>query len=210
DQYLRLFVLDFKTGALVRTIDTTIPYAFAGSMLNATIDTDSDYQDDVVYIPYVKRTGTSPNFSWTEGGIGRLVTREDLNGNDIRAEGNTALNPANWRWSVVMDNIGPVTSSVANLINKNRGELWLYFGTGRYYFEQGVNTDDATGQRQIFGIKEPCFSRAGFDSNCGLFRSFCTTPTTSNPCGDLRNVTDMANAPSNPTVVGYNGWYIKL
>ncbi len=218
DQNLRLFVLDLKTGSLVRTIDAKdasnndITNAFAGSMLNTTIDTDSvpDYQDDVVYIPYVKMTGTSPNLSWTNGGIGRLVTKEDLNGNDISATGNTALNPANWAWSVVMDNIGPVTSSVAHLINKNRGELWLYFGTGRYYFEQGVNTDDAIGQRQIFGMKEPCYSTSGFNSACTTPRSFCATPTTSNPCGELTNVTNIANVPSDPAAAGYHGWYINL
>lgn len=212
DQNLRLFVLDLKTGQLATTnpIDTGIQFAFAGSMLNANIDTDIDYQDDVVYIPYVKREGTSPNFTWTNGGVGRLVTKEDLNGNDISATGNTALNPANWAWSVVMDNIGPVTSAVANLINKSRGELWLYFGSGRYYFEQGVNTDDATGQRQIFGIKEPCYSTSGFNSACTTTRSFCATPTTSNPCGDVRNVTDIANVPSDPTAAGYHGWYINL
>jgi type IV pilus assembly protein PilY1 len=152
-------------------------------MLNVTIDTDLDYQDDVVYIPYVKKDVTT----WTQGGVGRLLTNE-------------STSPSDWDWSPVMDNIGPVTSAVVNLQNKKRGELWLYFGTGRYYFELANNTDDATGQRQIFGIKEPCFNTAGLDSTC----------TTSRTIGELTDVTVIANVPSDPTVAGYNGWYINL
>ncbi len=207
DQNLRLFVIDLKTGALLREIDTSVSNAHAGSMLNNNIDTDIDYQDDVVYVPYVKRcdatipnvcTSTTPR-TWTNGGIGRLVTKEDLTGTDFTSTGSTALNPANWAWSAVIDNIGPVTSSIASLQNQKRGELWLYFGTGRYYFELGNNTDDATGQRHIFGIKDPCFlTVGGFDSSC----------THSRVLSDLTDVTDIANVPSSGASI--NGWYISL
>ena len=59
DQNLRLYILDLKTGSLVRTINTGIQYAFAGSMINSTMDADlnpvPDYQDDAIYIGYTKR-----------------------------------------------------------------------------------------------------------------------------------------------------------
>ncbi len=126
-------------------IDTGIQYAFASSMLNSTNDLDINYKDDVVYIGYVKRTGSSPNYTWTDGGVGRLITKEDSN-------------PNNWVWSQVIDGIGPVTSSIAQLENKSKGILWLFFGTGRYFFEQGTNVDDADNQRRLFAMKEPCFS----------------------------------------------------
>lgn len=188
DQNLRLFILDLKTGtqATPAPIDTGVQFAFAGSMLNVTIDPDLDYQDDVVYVPYVKRAGDG---TWTQGGIGRLLTKEDPI-------------PTNWAWSAVMDNIGPVTSAVANLQNKRKGALWLYFGTGRYFFEKGSDTDDGTGRRRLFGIKEPCFSSSGFDHTC----------TTSVSDTDLRNVTNISNVPSGSTAdsADFKGWYINL
>jgi type IV pilus assembly protein PilY1 len=189
DQNLRLFVLNLKDGSLERNIDTTVPFAFAGSMLSATNDPDINYKDDVVYIGYVKRTGSSPNYTWTDGGIGRLITKEDIN-------------PNNWVWSQVIDGIGPVTSSVAQLQNQRKGILWLYFGTGRYFFEQASTTDDADNQRRLLGIKEPCFSVSGFNTSC--------TSTVS--IGSLTNVTSIGSIPSEDTAnsSGFNGWYINL
>jgi type IV pilus assembly protein PilY1 len=189
DQNLKLFVLDLKTGSLQRTIDTGIPFAFASSMINSTNDPDINYKDDVVYIGYVKRTGSSPNYTWTDGGIGRLITKEDTN-------------PNNWVWSQVIDGIGPVTSSIATLQNKNLGILWLFFGTGRYFFEEGSTTDDADSQRDLFGIKEPCFSLSGLNINC----------TTTVSTGTLTDVTSISNVPSESTAnsSSFKGWYLNL
>jgi len=182
DQNLRLFVLDLKTGSLVRTIDTSIANAFAGSMLNVTHDTDQDYQDDVVYIPYVRKDAAAG--TWTQGGVLRLSTKEDTS-------------PNNWAVSTVMDGIGPVTSSVVKLQNDKKNTLWLYFGTGRYYFEQTAIVDDADGQRNLFGIKEPCFSSSGFDKNCTSSAAFASlTDVSSNPSAD-------------PSLIPA-GWYINL
>jgi len=205
-------VLDLKTGNLERTVDTGIQYAFAGSMLNSTVDFDLDYQDDVVYIGYVKKctatTTVCTSGTWTDGGVGRLITKSDTS-------------PGSWAWSQVMDGIGPVTSSVVQLQHKIKGTSWLFFGTGRYYYTlQGGVIDDADGQRTLFGIKEPCFSISGLDSSCISSKSFCSTPCSnplSNPpctsptsCGDIKNVTDIANIPSDPDDPAFKGWYINL
>ncbi|MFH0932939.1 MAG: hypothetical protein V1832_01305 [Nitrospirota bacterium] len=189
DQNLRLFVLDLKDGSLQRTIDTSIPFAFAGSMLSATNDPDVDYKDDVLYIGYVKRTGSSPNYTWTDGGVGRLITKEDPD-------------PNNWVWSQVIDGIGPVTSSVAQLQNQSKGILWLFFGTGRYFFEQGSTTDDADNQRRLFAIKEPCFSLSAINTSCTSIVSL----------GTLTNVTSIGSVPSENTAnsASFTGWYINL
>lgn len=225
DQNMKLFVLDLKTGVIATTapIDTGITYAFAGSMLNATHDSDTDYQDDAVYIPYVKKCTatndicTNDGTSWTNGGISRLLTKEDLDGNDVSSIGSTALNPNNWAWNRVIDNVGPVTSAVARLEKKSAGLMWLYFGTGRYSFVQGSAVDDADTRRMLFGIKDPCFSTSGFDTNCTTLRTFCATPCTNPsacteplPCGELTNVTNVANTPSNPEDSSFKGWYINL
>jgi type IV pilus assembly protein PilY1 len=202
DQNLRLYVMDLQLGpAALYEIDTGIPYAFAGSLLNANDDVDLDYQDDAVYIPYVRREVPlvgSP--TWTKGGVVRLLTKEDMDGTNLSSTGTTALNPSNWTASTVMEDIGPVTSSVARLHNMVKHQHWVYVGEGRYYFEQGANTDDATNQRKIIGFKDPCFTLSGFDYAC----------TTTRSVGDLVNVTNIADVPSNPDASGYNGWYINM
>ena len=152
---------NLKTGAEVQTIDTGIPNAFAGSMINAVADFNLDYQDDAVYVGYVKKVGSGTSATWTDGGVGRILT------------GNTTPTNASggsWKWSKVIDGtatypIGPVTSSVARLQNTNLDTNWLFFGAGRYFFENpptGTNTtpeiDDADGQRRLFGVKDPCFA----------------------------------------------------
>jgi type IV pilus assembly protein PilY1 len=184
DQNLKIFILDLKSGSLLRTIDTGITNAFAGSMLNTSLDTDLDYQDDVVYIPYVEKD-TVAN-TWTDGGVLRISTHEDID-------------PTHWDWSKVIDGIGPVTSTVAKLQNKRKGQLWLYFGTGRYYFEQDT-PDDPTGQGQIIGIKEPCYSSTGFDPTCN----------SDQPFAGLTNVTNIAAVPADPDIAGFKGWYVNL
>lgn len=204
DQNLRLFVVDLKTGALLRTIDTGIQYAFAGSMINATLDvadiTSNNitglYNDDVVYIGYTKRAGSSPNYTWTDGGVGRLVTLDS-------ATGLESTDVTKWTWSRVLDGIGSVTSSVTKLENVKTHILWLYFGTGRYYYELASTTDDADSQRRLFGIKEPCF---------GTDNKLDKTCTTTVSFSDLTNVTSLGSVPSETTANGssFKGWYINL
>lgn len=199
DQNLRYFVLDLKTGDLLRTIDSGEPYAFSGSLVNGSHDVNwgdesGKYQDDVVYTPFTRRTSSSP-FTWTVGGVGRLITKE-------------RINPADWVWNKVVDNIGPVTAAVGKLDNINTGKMWLYFGTGRYYYALGTTLDDATGQRKVFGIKEPCVSKiAGSESL--TFDIACTSTVTT---ASLTNVTNIANVPTETTADGaaFKGWYIDL
>jgi type IV pilus assembly protein PilY1 len=206
DQNLQLFVLDLKTGSTVTVIDTGIANAFAGSILNANFDSDLDYQDDAVYIPYVKKCTSTTTYctanTWTDGGVLRLLTNANLNGNDVSATGNTALNPGNWRYSKVMDGIGPVTSAVTRILNKNTGKLRLYFGTGRYFFRSSTGTDDPSTQRHLFGIVEPCYD--------GSYKAVCLDNITSN---DLtRNVSELGPVDLTTTAGSSDteGWYITL
>ena len=148
---LKLFVLDLKTGVhCCDDIDTGIPYAFGGSLYNATLDTErgapqtlGHYSDDVLYLGYTKKNSTSG--TWTDGGVLRIVTKE-------------SAAPADWEVSTVLDNIGPVTSAIAKLQDRKRGHLWLYFGSGRFFYKMGSDIDDPDGQRTIYGLKEPCYT----------------------------------------------------
>jgi type IV pilus assembly protein PilY1 len=202
NQNLKFFVLNLKTGAVAQTIDTTIGHAFAGSMINAVADFNLDYQDDALYVGYVKRAGSSGNYTWTDGGVGRILTTNA-----------TPSNSGVWKWSPVIDGIGPVTSAVARLQNINYGTNWLFFGTGRYFFENpatGTNTtpeiDDATGQRRLFGLKDPCFISNFISPTCTSSVTFSTSDTA------FPNVTSIASVPTEDTAnsAGFKGWFISL
>jgi Tfp pilus tip-associated adhesin PilY1 len=204
DQDLRLFIFDLMKGPTTGNsweVDTGIPNAFAGSMLNSTMDVDLDYQDDAVYIPYVKKASDG---TWTSGGVGRLLTNSKLTGANEDA---TALNPSHWVWGKIMDGIGPVTSSVVRLEKQDKSVLWVYFGSGRYYYEKSDQIDDATGQRRLFGVKDPCFSYGSFAPAC--LDSDVTNDNTLT-ISALTDVTDVADVPSNPDDAGYKGWYVNL
>ena len=86
DQALKLFLLDLKTGILATPpINTGITYAFGGSLSNGNIDYDVDYQDDALYLGYTTAETKPPDADtkWTNGGVIRLFTNEDLNGTDV-------------------------------------------------------------------------------------------------------------------------------
>ena len=201
DQTLKFFVLDLKTGALVRAIDTGIANAFAGSLTNSTDDPELDYQDDVIYVGYVKKVPSGT--TWTEGGVGRLVTKENSD-------------PTQWVWSKVIEgndadnvnDIGPVTSAITKIQNTRTQTLWLSFGSGRYYFEDAGIVDDPDSQRRIFGMKEPCFISGALDPNCTTTRTLVDRVLPGTP--GFVNVTTVGAALADSTPADYYGWYINL
>jgi len=187
DKTLKLFILDLQTGALLRTIDTSIANAFAGSISNNAIDLErtllpsssGTYQDDAVYIGYVQNT--------TNGGVLRLVINDDID-------------PANWTWSKVFDDgqIGPVTTSVVNLLDRQTGSLWLYFAEGRYFYKK----DDLATQRKLFGVKDPCY-----DGTTNSFSATCM----SDPFKllNLSNLKDQTTTIST-SLTTENGWFVSM
>ncbi|UFS69638.1 pilus assembly protein PilY [Geomonas sp. RF6] len=161
-QQLRFFVVDLKTGELVKQIDTGIANAFSGSLTGGAIDADrwdpislGNYQDDAVYVGYVKQTGTST--AWTDGGLGRIMINRD------QGEEPTTANLQSdevWKWSTILEGIGPVTTAISRLQDRKNRNLWLYGGTGRYFYRDSVGLDDNTSRRMLFGVKEPCYNKA--------------------------------------------------
>jgi len=189
DQELKLHILNLRgTGGgqpvIERVMPTGITDAFAGSMINATNDSDLDYSDDAVYIPYVQKKGAE----WNSGGVLRLLTNEK--------------SPGFWPNPVaVISGVGPVTSGVGRLQDQKKGELWLYFGTGRFFFDTPIDKDDPTSIQQLYGIKDPCFnSIMGMVPGC--------TDKNSDMAAPLIDVTDVNNAPNDAS--GIRGWYINL
>lgn len=186
-QNLKLFVLDLKTGNLLRMIDTGIQNAFGGSLINSTLDEDrwnplspGFYQDDVVYFGFTQRDGNTTN--WTKGGVLRLFTKE-------------SKDPSDWVVSKVIDKIGPVTAGVKKLQDTKNKKLWLFFGEGRYFFK----SDDPSNQRAIYGVMEQHYT-----SNNVLDYT--------NAVGVLGK-SDLQNQTTNPSFVldpNKKGWFINL
>lgn len=194
DQNLKLFVLDLKTGTLVKTFDLgsdlNLPNSFGGSLYNASLDTDrwaitssGRYSDDIIYLGYTKKDTSTD--TWTKGGVIRIVTKDSADPND-------------WTISKVIDDIGPVTAAVTKLQDRKNKTLWLYFGTGRFFYKTATEVDDAQGQRAIYGIKDGCYSITDD------IASGCSVSTLSE--GDLLNQTTTIN----PLTAASKGWYINL
>jgi type IV pilus assembly protein PilY1 len=137
---LKFFVVDLRTGELAATIPTGLLNAFAGPMGGAGIDVDRNYQDDALYVGYSQQGSGG---AWS-GGVLRLVTGENTD-------------PSRWQVSKVIDGLGPVTSGIARLQDTRNHNLWLYFGTGRYFFNQ----DDMTDRRSLYTIQQGTLSLNG-------------------------------------------------
>jgi len=208
DQNLKVFIVDIKTGELLRTIDTGVAKAFAGTLSTSWIDTDRTnqasngyYSDDVVYIGYTKKAADG---TWTEGGVLRLQTKEDPN-------------PANWALSTLISGTGPITTSVTKLQDRKNKLLWVYFGTGRYFYKQ--DDPSTTVQQKLYGVKEPCYSTADRGGRFpvtvlnvagGSYNDMDPNCTDSVPSGLVNQSGDASTAPADSLAATASGWYIAL
>ncbi|MDX1778570.1 MAG: PilC/PilY family type IV pilus protein, partial [Thermodesulfobacteriota bacterium] len=143
-----LFIVDLKTGKLVRLIVLDGTTGFLSGFIS--IDYDLDYNTDIIY------TGSSL-FSQEEwrGAVYRLSTRRctDITCND--PEGwHYSTNPDNWTFSQVITTLQPITAP-PNASLDEKHNLWIYWGTGRYYGFLDHNNRGV--QNRFFAIKDPCF-----------------------------------------------------
>lgn len=239
DQNLMIFVIDLKDGTLLSKnssnapgpIDTGIPLAFAGPVKSGVIDTDrwnintagkGNYQDDAVYFGYTKAAGSgtaADPYLWTKGGVLRIVIPENTDPD--------AIDTSKWKISKVIDDIGPVTTSIAKLQDRKNHNLWLYFGSGRYFYQ----SDDSTNQQRIYGVKDLCYKAtvaracySGSDnttSNDDIDDCLCADSSvspSSPPSGvsvlDGNNIssalTDQSGSSISDALSIDNGWYVNL
>lgn len=237
DQNLKIYIVDLNSGPTFTKCtaagqsgcnfwvkDTRIPFAFANSLNSAAIDLDrwnsnkaGYYSDDVVYITYTKaelKTYASPyktdkqypvsSTAWTKGGVVRLVTNNDPD-------------PFNWFTSSLIDDVGPITTSIGKIQDRTANKLWVFFGEGRYLYP-GDETDI---NRRFFGVADPCFTNYGDaiptgsknpdnnDINFALGKTVATCPAVS--FGSLQNQTTPAAVGSaGETAALTYGWYINM
>lgn len=213
DQNLKLFVVDLGASTpLVKdtnywVIDTGIKRAFAGSILSAAIDTDrwnsssdGNYQDDALYIGYSKANiadgaSITNDTTWTDGGVIRVLTKEDTN-------------PMHWVVSPVISGIGPVTTGIAKLQDRKNKKLWLFFGTGRFYY----GGDDTTSQRYIMGVQDRCYTSANvIDKNCDT-TSLADAGLASTGKGKVLGLGNLSSQTTinDTSLADKLGWYIAL
>jgi len=145
NQDLKFFVLNLKTGALAQTIDTTtggtITNAFAGSMINSVADFNLDYQDDAIYVGYVKKGGERNIRHMDRRGRGKNPDRE--HDADQRKRRQLEVEPRDRR-----NRSGHLRGGQAPE-HQLRHELAV-FRNGRYFFENpptGTNTTPEIGRR---------------------------------------------------------------
>lgn len=127
DQRAKIYIANPFTGAVIRKIEipddnTAITNIFAA-------DWGLDYSVDLIYF------GTYDNFDG--GKIYRINTHQNTN-------------PVGWTLHQVIDLGKPVTAE-GSVATDGRGNLWIYFGTGKYF----TTIDVADTTEQVFvGIKD--------------------------------------------------------
>lgn len=217
DQNLKIYIVDlnatmpFTKGVNYWVKDTGIPYAFANSLSGAAIDLDrwsslkdGYYSDDVVYVTYTKASlvnaGSPPkNYpasatAWNKGGVLRLLT-------------NNNPDPSTWVVSSLIgsnNDVGPITTSVGRMQNRNTKKLWVYFGEGRYFFPG----DEMSTQRKFFGVEDPCYKQYSDSTNYALGTTVASCPEIS--IGDLQDQTAASGTPAATLDVGKKGWYVNM
>lgn len=202
-EYGQVYVVNLKTGALVRKITLTDRYAFMGDP--TVYDLPRNYVTDGIYIGE-----TYYSLGW-KGKLYRLLTY-----------GNS--DPTTWVVSVLYDPGKPVlVKPTATMDKSNR--LWIYFGTGRF-FSSGTSSDqtDTTAQA-LYGIKESgpngCWTGSAWRASCSATVPSTALLNTTNisvavggaltctACG-ATNLTDLVSNVINPTSGEKEGWVIDL
>jgi Tfp pilus tip-associated adhesin PilY1 len=141
----RIYMIDLKamadkTTTALKDQSGTSPPAFydeydKNSFVSdiVSVDLDLDYKTDVVYFGIVK------DFDVYKGKMRRIVIEDDLN-------------PDHWDSdSTLFDAQKPITSAPAIGRDKD-GNVWVYFGTGRFFNRADITYSD---QQSFYGIKEP-------------------------------------------------------
>jgi Tfp pilus tip-associated adhesin PilY1 len=141
-----VYVLNLKTGALVRKIDMKDAVGeddidgydvFMADPIS--VDLHVDYQVDSAYIGATYCTLNT-------------CDADDWKGKMFRININENTNVAEWTYSTMMSLDRPVTAAPTAAVDMfNR--LWIYFGTGRYFNQD--DREDLTTTQNLFGVWDP-------------------------------------------------------
>ncbi len=148
NQPASLFVVDLKTGDLVKVFEGTEGNSFMSSPVS--VDANLDFNTDVIYV------GES-HFSKQEwqGKMYRLSTKV-CSGEACKDPDrwNYSADPDKWTFSTLFSSPQPITAA-SNASFDECQNLWVYFGTGRDYSIS--DSSDSSSAHHFFGIKDPCY-----------------------------------------------------
>ncbi|MGB9916930.1 MAG: pilus assembly protein [Candidatus Hydrothermia bacterium] len=208
NQNAYFYILDLKTGALLRKIQ--IPYpsnqtqgAFCGNPIS--VDVKLDYSCDIIYLPvtYIERSG---NTNIEKGALYRIVT------------GNST-NPQAWSLSMAIRLDRPVTSGTAASMDEY-GNLWVFFGSGKYFTDQD-EIDSRT--NYLLGFKDQYWNGGWTSATSPSYAlsdllnatNINVRVDTSTGSATVENVQGLPNNLSFEAFVDsvnrrYKGWYVEL
>jgi type IV pilus assembly protein PilY1 len=212
--YGQIYVVDLKDGTLVKKMvaDATEPYSFMGDPV--AYDFPLNYATDVAYIG--KATYLKPTAKWA-GKIFRLLMQDP----------STSLptsDSTKWTLSVLFNPQKPVLVKPTATFDKSNN-LWIYFGTGRY-FSVGANSDQTDVSLQAYyGIKDSgtngCWTGSGWKPTCSTSLSnsnlFNATSTAVSDTGSLTGCSCGAGATTFSNLIknvinsaSNEGWVVDL
>jgi type IV pilus assembly protein PilY1 len=132
-----VYILNAKTGALVRKVDM------------ATVD--SDINNKKVFMADPITVDLSVDYQVDKGYIGATYYNAGWLAKMFRFNVNEDSNPNNWTFSTLMSLDKPVTAAPTAAVD-SYNRLWVYFGTGRYFND--ADRSDTSDQRLI-GVWDP-------------------------------------------------------
>jgi len=137
-----IFVLNLRTGAIEKEFATDATAFLANPI---AVDLGLNYSNDIIYIGETYQHQVGEEYV-TRGKMLRISTRVD---------GQASADPDDWTMSTVFitDPDQYITAAPAASSDYD-GDLFLYFGTGKYLSES--DKSDTAGQ-VFYGIKDPCF-----------------------------------------------------
>jgi len=159
-----IFVLNLTTGALAREFsDPTVlmDYAFMADPI--TVDVSLDYKVDAIYVgntycadPIDPDDPDDPEDSYDlskcsssnwRGKMFRIATKPS-------AVSDPSTDPNNWTLSTMFDAGQPVSSAPSVALD-DKSNLWVFFGTGRFWHTDDKALD-GTERWSSYGIKDGC------------------------------------------------------
>lgn len=128
-----LFVVDLKTGEKLAEIPIGVEEESGVALSNPIgVDVDIDYSVDVIYV------GTYYEDNGWKGKVYRIQTHENPN-------------PSTWNVSPLIEAPGPVTAAPTSFMD-GWGNLWVTFGTGRYFSESDKWDESA---QSFIAVRDP-------------------------------------------------------
>jgi type IV pilus assembly protein PilY1 len=173
----KIIMLDLKalgTNHVIRSLDSTGALAngvnvFASLDANSfisdpiSVDADLDYKTDVVYFGTVSGGYTSP--AYFGGKLRRIVIDDNVNPSSW--DGDSTLIDLTTIFPAGSAQYGQAITAAPSAAMDTSGNLWVFFGTGRFFNRRDANTTDnptPSHQQSYYGIKDPKWGAVDRDS----------------------------------------------